>query len=441
MSTADVLVLGAGIAGLAAAERLAAAGRRVVVVESRDRIGGRIHTVHDPESHHPIELGAEFVHGRPPGLLALIRSAGLTLDRLPERHERGPGHPGRPLPDVRASLDRLLHPAAETAPDQPLAELLRARGGLLEPSARATVVQYLESFHAADLACLGTRALAENEAAEDTDGDEPHRVREGYGALVHWLARQLDPDRVEIRLRTIVTSVRWREGEVRAAVRSPGGDPLELVARRAVVTLPLTTLQSRPGAPAMMAIDPMPEDWGSALAALHMGAAHRIVLRFDKRWWARDGEDGPGFIHGTTEPFPVWWTALPSHEPVLTGWTGGPRAVALAGRGEQAMLTAALASLASVFGCSSTELRSSLRVAWSHDWTADRFAGGAYSYGGVGAIEARAALARPQADTLVLAGEAIAEQGRNGTVHGALESGQRAAARLLETAGPPTSLN
>ena len=78
MSTADVLVLGAGIAGLAAAERLAAAGRRVVVVESRDRIGGRIHTVHDPESHHPIELGAEFVHGRPPGLYGMAEVLGLN---------------------------------------------------------------------------------------------------------------------------------------------------------------------------------------------------------------------------------------------------------------------------------------------------------------------------------------------------------------------------
>jgi monoamine oxidase len=446
VSPADVLVLGAGIAGLAAAERLAEAGRRVVVVEGRDRIGGRIHTVEDPESHHPIELGAEFVHGRPAGLLALIRSAGLTLDPVPERHERGPGHPGSPLADPRASLSRLLHTAGKAAPDrsltdQPLAELLQERGGLLEPGERRIAVAYLETFHAADPACVGTRALAENEAAEDEDGDEPHRVREGYGALVRWLAEQLHPDRVELRLRTLVTSLRWREGEVRAAVRSPNGEPAELVARSAVVTLPLPALLARPGAPAGVAIDPMPDSWSSAFAALHMGAAHRIVLRFDTRWWAPDRQGGPGFVHGTTEPFPVWWTALPSRAPVLTGWTGGPRAAALAGRGEEAVLGAALDSLASVFGRDARELRSRLRMVWSHDWVTDQFAGGAYSYGGVGAIGARAALTPPVAGTLFLAGEAIAERGRNGTVHGALESGQRAAARLLGTAGPLVSLD
>ncbi|HET8836872.1 MAG TPA: FAD-dependent oxidoreductase, partial [Gemmatimonadales bacterium] len=73
MPQADVLVVGAGIAGLAAAERLAAAGRRVLVLEGRDRIGGRIHTAHDPDLDVPVELGAEFVHGDPSELIALIR--------------------------------------------------------------------------------------------------------------------------------------------------------------------------------------------------------------------------------------------------------------------------------------------------------------------------------------------------------------------------------
>ena len=162
-----------------------------------------------------------------------------------------------------------------------------------------------------------------------------------------------------------------------------------------------------------------------------MGAAHHVVLGFDARWWARDGEDGPTFVHGVGEPFPVWWSSLPSRVPLLTGWVGGPRAAALAGHGDKALLRLALDSLASVFGRDVADLRSRLRLAYAHDWMADPFAGGAYSYGGVGAIEARAALARPVADTLFLAGEAVAQQGRNATVHGALASGRQAAARLL----------
>jgi len=95
------------------------------------------------------------------------------------------------------------------------------------------------------------------------------------------------------------------------------------------------------------------------------------------------------------------------------------------------MVRAALESLASVFDRDVGELRSRLRMAYAHDWSADPFSGGAYSYGGVGAIEARSILARSADETLYLAGEAVAEEGRNATVHGALASGYRAAERVL----------
>lgn len=430
MPAVDVLVLGAGIAGLGAAERLAAAGRRVLVLEARDRIGGRIHTVDDPGLGHPVELGAEFVHGRPAELLELVRAAGLGVERMPERHERWRGE--APLPDICGALARLLERARKPARDRPAADLLREQrgdvGGREELDAAA---RYLEGFHAADLALLGTRSLAENESAEADDGGELLRVREGYGALVRRLAERLDPTRVEIRLETVVTGIRWRAGEVGVAHRTSDGRLAETIAPRAIVTLPLAVLKRGANEPGAVTIDPAPPGWRDSLAALHMGAAQRIVLGFDTRWWAREGEEGPSFVHGSDEPFPVWWSALPSRVPLLTGWSGGPRAGALAGQGEVALLRAALDSLASVFGRDLAELRSRLRLAYSHDWGADPFAGGAYSYGGVGAIEARAALARPVAGTLIVAGEAVAQGGRNATVHGALISGRAAAAALL----------
>lgn len=430
MPDADVLVVGAGIAGLAAAERLAAAGRRVLVLEARERIGGRIHTAHDPDFDTPIELGAEFVHGHPPALMALIESLGLSVAPRAERHQHGPGAPAPPLPDLHAALDRLLADA-DTAQDRTVADLVRERRSTIgDAEVLETATRYIEGFHAADLSLMGSRSLAQNEGAGGEDGEEIHRIPQGYGELITRLADRTDHDRCEIRLGAAVTGVRWRPGEVRASVASTVG-PDEVVASRMVLTVPLPMLGRFVGGAHPGTLQPVPSGWPDALGRLHMGPAHRIVLGFDARWWAAPGTEGPSFVHGNAEPFPVWWTALPSREPLLTGWVGGPRADSLTGRGESAILAAALESVASVFQRDAGELRSRLRLAYSYDWSADPWSGGAYSYGGVGAIEARAALARPVAETLYLAGEAVSTDGRNGTVHGALATGMRAAADLL----------
>jgi monoamine oxidase len=432
MTGADVVVLGAGMAGLAAAERLGAAGRRVVVLEARDRLGGRIHTVDDPGLEHPVELGAEFVHGRPAALLDLIRDLGLTLETVPRREAPSELIGTPPLADIRNSLTRLLE-ASDALPDRPVADLIRDRGALLgSPDELRLVSQYIEGFHAADLGLIGTRALAENESADDDGSTSMHRVREGYGALVRRLAARCDGARVEFRLGTVATGLAWRHGEARVAASTTDGGSETVAAPRVVVALPLHVLKRMTGSGGPAWVDPLPPAWRAALDTLHMGTAHRVALGFDRRWWVADDAAGPGFVRGRDEAFPVWWTALPSRAPMLTGWIGGPRATALSGRGEAAILRAALDSLASVFGRDVGELRSRLRVAYSHDWSADPWAGGAYSYGGVGAIDARATLARPIDGTLFLAGEAVAEGGENATVHGALASGRRAAAQVLD---------
>ncbi len=427
-----MVVIGAGVAGLAAAERLASAGRRVILIEARDRIGGRILTIHEPGFPYPIELGAEFIHGGSPDLWDAVAAAGLAVDEVPQRHVRTHAGDQRPLADLRRLVERVLGPHPETAPDRSFREVLRERvANGMDPADAEAALRYVEGFHAADADRLGTRALADGESGGSAEDQRQFRVREGYAGIVGWLAARLDPAAVTLRLGTVATGLRWRPGEVRVAAVSPDGRPNEVTAGRAIITVPLAFLKPGAGGSALP-IEPRPPGWDSALVALEMGAAYHIVLRFDRPWWEQAAASGPNFFHGSWEAFPVWWTAAPARRPVLTGWAGGPAAAALAGLSMEELRQEALASLASLFYVNLEILEAHMLAGHAHDWAGDPFSRGAYSYGGVGAVESRHTLAQPVADTLFLAGEAFAGRGGTGTVHGALETGRRAAARVLE---------
>lgn len=429
----DILVVGGGVAGLVAGGRLALAGRRVILLEARPRLGGRIHTVFDGVSRHPIELGAEFVQGDSPAILAIFRRAGLPLYEVPNRHRRAGEDVKKPLPDVEELLDNLLRPVRSEMWDVPVSQLIREQGrsGLAADELQA-VVSYIEGFHAADLDRMGTLDLAVNQAATSEDGERLFRVAGGYGDLVAWLVGSLDPQFVQVHTETIVTRIRWRRGEVVIEAHNPGSGPIEFIGSQAIVTLPLGTLKAGEGCEGTVGFEPEPPGWPQALQALEMGPAQRIVLRFENAWWMEPSRAAPSFVHGGDEPFPVWWTPSPPELPFLTGWAGGPRARALTGRPSDEVVHLALESASAIFGHPAGMLESQFRAGYHHDWSGDPFARGAYSYGGVGASAARAALRTPVADTLFLSGEATTGEGRNATVYGAISSGLRAAEDLLE---------
>jgi monoamine oxidase len=215
----------------------------------------------------------------------------------------------------------------------------------------------------------------------------------------------------------------------------PDEHTIELAASQAILTVPLGVLKASKESEGTVDLDPLPIGWPEALGALEMGAARRIDLRFDTAWWMEPNRPAPTFVHGRDQPFPVWWTTEPPSLPFITGWIGGPRAQAMAGRTHDEVARLALQSAASIFGRPVNTLESRVRAVYTHDWSTDSFSRGAYSYGGVGAFAAKETLRRPVAGTLFLAGEALAGDGLNGTVAGALTSGLQAAATLLDVPG------
>src|SRR5262249_9578796 len=154
----------------------------------------------------------------------------------------------------------------------------------------------------------------------------------------------------------------------------------------------------------------------------------RMTFLFDRAHWDDRPETADAAFLFSDEPlFPVWWTGRPLEPRLITGWTAGPKADALLGQPESAVIAHAHETLARLL---KTNLPAPHRL-WFHDWHADPYARGAYSYVPVGAMAARRKLAEPVADTLYFAGEATDLAGYGGTVHGAIASRRRAVAQIL----------
>jgi monoamine oxidase len=428
---ADVVVIGAGAAGVAAARALHEQGMNVVVLEARERIGGRVFTCRDRSVPLPIELGAEFIHGSAGELQSLLGDARvLNLDVAGERYA-ATGKRLRPLRDFWEQLDRVLRLLkGPPARDRSFREFLDERpGGARLARERRLALQWVEGFHAADARLISSHSLAEaGWPADDIEERRLGRVVQGYDRVIDWLAAPL-ADR--IRLGSVVTSVRWAAGSVAAYVRrSDGRERLAMDARAAVVAVPLGVLKA--SAREIGAIEFVPElqPKQRALAALAMGSAVRVVLRLRERFWSSD-YDTLSFLHSSDEDFSTWWTAYPMRVPLMVGWCGGPNAVRLARLGTGELEGRAIGALARQFHMSRQRLAGLVEGFWTHDWEHDPFARGAYSYSAVGGSEAPSWLARPLRRTLFFAGEAAGSEGSTGTVHGAIASGRRAARQVM----------
>jgi monoamine oxidase len=423
----DVIVVGAGVAGLATARELAAAGLSARVLEARGRIGGRVFSEHLPGFPLPIELGAEFVHGRPREIWDLVRDAGLAIVEVTERHDLARDGGLAPAPDLRGALAELTGRARALESDRPIADLLRTMS--LAPDQAEILRGYVEGFHAVDAERASARAVAWVESGEGSGTSAGFRLVGGYDGLVAQLQAPLPAD--AIQLETPVTRIRWTPGSV--VVERPNGP--SLAARAAVITIPASVLAGGHG----LAFEPRLPAKDEALASIAAGAALRLVLRFRTSWWdelpGADRGEPVSFIHLPGAPLPTWWTPAPIRAPLLVGWAGGPAAARFAGWEDDAVIGAGLETLAGAFAVSREALRARLLDARIHDWSADPWARGGYSYTVAGGEGAQARLAAPVAGTLFFAGEATHAGGEHASVHGAIATGRRAAREVIASLG------
>jgi monoamine oxidase len=431
----DTIVIGAGVAGLSAARLLARAGRKVVVLEARDRVGGRVWT--DRSNGETTDLGASWIHGIAGSPVAAAAEAygmrmveftvgGYQVDSRPIAYygtdgiRLDPAAAERFASDVHA-LDRVLAEVltADVTPEgsyrDVTEEALRRMGWDDERAER--VREYLEhrseEQYGARIEDLAAHGLDD----DSIDGDEVV-FPDGYDELAAHLA-----DGIDVRFGHVVSDVRWHDGGVTVAASVTDGGRRDFAADNVIVTVPVGVLQSDD-----FTIEPaLPEPVASALSGLRMNAFEKVVLRFPSRFW-----DDDVYAIRQQGPSGAWWHSWYDLSrlhgtPTLLTFSAGRAAVATRTWDEQQIVEDVLVQLRRLFG---DRVEAPTAAVVTH-WQDDPFARGSYAFMTPGSrTQDHDALATPVGGVLHLAGEATWTDDP-ATVTAAMFSGHRAASNVL----------
>jgi monoamine oxidase len=427
----QVLIIGAGAAGLAAARVLRQRSVQVRVLEARDRVGGRIWTEQDG-FFRPLEMGAEFVHGKHPLIWSMLRKARLRTGDADGPHWLWDNGRFRRADRVFGRAEGIFEKAGD--PEESIQQFVRRMAGKNSRLAKLAIM-FTEGFYAAQPSRVSSTFIGRMaRASAETSGEEMFRVLDGYGRLPAFLARGLAAGQ-ELWLNAMVRRVRWSHHHVEVFGQTARKTPLPLFrADRALVTLPVGVLRASPSQGGIVFQPPL-SDKQEALRRLEMGPIVKVLLRFRQPPWKQGTRKLSqfGFVHAPAAAIPTWWRLLPFEDARLVGWAGGPRARRLASHTESWILERGLESLGLIFGLRRADLERLLESARVVNWQADPFSLGGYCVVPVGAVPLQEELARPVQDTLFFAGEAVHVDGFAGTVHGALETGERAAREVLRS--------
>ena len=417
---ADVLIIGAGAAGLLAARTLLQNGKKVMVAEARPRHGGRIHTVMHPQLEHWVEGGAEFVHGDLPLTKKLLAEAGLQITPAGGtvwRSSKQQLYQQQDFIENEKAFSEKLHRLDK---DISVAQFIeqQLQGEAYKETVRS-LRSYVEGYYAGDI--HKASALALKEEWEESE-EEDQRIIGGYGQLADHLFVQCSG--AQFYFDTAVHNIQWQQGNVVATTT----DGKVLQTKKILVTVPIGVLQAG-------AIQFAPQIKNTEAAkGLGFGPVIKIALQCTHPFWLDDyALTDMGFLF-SDESVPTWWTQHPQTSYLLTGWCAGPHAEAVKQLSNADLFKKAVQSLARCFALSTKKIEEKISAWRVFNWATDPYTCGGYSYAVVNGQRMIEAVAQPVEDTIYFAGEGLHWGPQIGTVEAALQSGHKAAEAILQQA-------
>lgn len=413
----DVIIIGAGISGLAAAQILREQGsENILVLEAQDYVGGRIKTWH--EWGMPIELGAEFIHGNKTATWQYVTELGLeTISTNQDKKLLNFEDKLLSKQQTDTFIQLMTYIEEHGRVGTSVAEIIQSNSITRDGAVMKLAAYTVGDYEASDVERLDSGAFTEMVRLTAKNGDN-RILKEGYQPIVERLA-----EKVPIRENAIVRLVDYSDPNT-VHIKLESGELL--YARRVIITVSLGVLKSN----AIAFIPELPIEKQDAVHRLGMGNVMKLLLRFrhadtvSKLFAIADGENES--LHVIT----CWW-ASGSDPHVLVGYAGGSRASTALAMSEEILVQHVLFHLEKQIDSSLEDELIDYKVV---RWDTNPFTKGGHSNHPVGTtLQTRACLMTPIADCVFLAGEAITTNGNYATVHGAIESGRRAAYATIST--------
>ena len=421
----DVIIVGAGAAGLSAGRILSRAEKTLCILEARDRIGGRIYTLKSEGFSSPVEAGAEFMHGELPLTKALMKEANVSYKtghgrvwNVIDNHLSGGNFFDEGWNELIDQLQRLEH-------DITIGEFLEKYfGDAKYESLVESVKAFVQGYDAADVSKASAMALAEEWRSGDVKG---YRPMGGYSQLMEFLWNEIRQCKGIFKLSSVVRKIKWKPDDVE--IETDSGEIL--TARKILITVPIPILK----ADVIQFAPPLPKHQ-HALRHLEVGEVIKFLFEFKDRFWERGDSKEYRQMPGLNFLFsdaivPTWWTQKPNDIPLLTGWLAGP-IVQKTLQDDSSLFAEAIKSLAYLFNCHPDHLLKEIHSARIINWSADAYSRGAYAYKTLLTAAAIQTFSDPVDNTIFFAGEGLYDGAEMGTVEAALASGRAAAEKILK---------